>query len=383
MNEGWRAGLQAWRSSIADFVRSRIVTLFVRADEPYPSFYYRYSYDIAHVFGLRIFGAYADNGVVKWRRPVVVANMLLILTPIGLGVLACNMNESTPTQLAISVFWVSYFSVLSLIVQAFSIGGVHVFHSLTPALEACLTPKGMRRYEKWASVSTATAPQLGFALTCVLIGCLCLWALSGIPALAASLHVTWASYVAVAISVTYLSGGVWWVFAGSILSWFLAGEGCMRLSPYAPAMTPGIELLVRCYRLTFVAACVGVMVCLTPIITWTSAVPNSAIALGSAIGLSLLSFIALMVLTVLPDWMLSKAILRERHRLFNEIEDQLPPRPSVVPAPSARESYLLTWMETLASGPRGTINESVVISVVGALFSAAVPVVLGRLLGQG
>lgn len=293
-----------------------IRNLFVRPDEPYPDFYYRYSYDIANVFGLRVFGVYARDGRVKVRPWLVLVNIVIIFAPIGLGVIAGRAEGSPSEEWIRSVFWITYFSCLAVVVQIFSLGGVHVFHGLTPALEKCLSGKGMRRYENWASVSTALMPQLLFALGLSAVGCACLYFVSREPILADALHITWASYVSVAVTVMYLSGGVWWIFAGSILSIRLAGDGCLRLLPYAPAITPGIELLVRCFRLTFVGACVGVVFCLTPILTWVRNVPNPSFSIASALVLSALSFLALVVVAVIPDWFLSKAILRERHRLI-------------------------------------------------------------------
>lgn len=360
--------------------KSRLRGAFVRPDERYPDFYYRYSYDIANVFGLRIFGVYAKAGRVKIRWWLATINLLVIIAPIPLGVLAGHLDKSQPEEWMVSVLWISYFSFLAVVVQIFSLAGVHVFHGLTPELEKCLTSLGMRRYERWASISTALIPQLLFAILLSLGGCLCLFLVSREPALATALHITWASYVSVAVSVVYLSGGVWWMFAGAILSTRLVGDGCMRLFPYAPAMTPGVELLVRCYRLAFVGGCAGVLLCLTPILTWVRTVPDSPYAVSSALGLSALSFLALVVIAIVPDWFLSKAILRERHRLMSAINGHLPQRPQAVRSLTDREAYLLAWMQTMASGPRGTINESVIVTLVAALLSASIPVVISFLL---
>jgi membrane protein len=353
---------------------------FVRPEESYPNFYYRYSYDIAHVLGLRIFGIYAKDGRVHVRWWLVLVNAAAIFGPIGAGVVANHCDGASLQQASTSIGWIAYFSFLATVVQIFSLGGVHVFHGLTPSLEQCLTKKGMKNYERWASISTALFPQLGWAITWSALGCGALFLITLEPAIATALHVTWASYLSIAISVFYLSGGVWWIFAGSILSYKLTGQGCLRLLPYAPAMTPGIELLIRCYRLTFVGACVGVVLCLTPILTWTSVQPTSPIAVATALALVVLSFFALVVVAILPDWMLSKAILRERHQSLIAINQLLPQRPRNLGAVGEQEEYLLVWMQTLAGAPRGTINESVIVTIIAALLSSTLPLFISKLI---
>ena len=349
-----------------------------RPQEVYPDFYFRYSHDIAHVFGLRIFGIYAIDGRVKVRRWQVIANILLIFTPILLGLFlpAAVAHAKNLT----SLFWLAYFAMLALVVQTFSLGGVHVFHGLTPELEKCLTKTGIRRYEGWAAVSTAFVPQLINAIVWVAAGCLALKLLSLEPSIRTSLSIDWLSYASVAISVTYLSGGIWWIFAGSILAWRLSGEGCMRLNPYAPAETPGIELLVRCYRLTFIGACIGVLLCLTPIISWTAMLSSSAVALAVGGALTVLSFFALLTVSIVPDWMLSKSIMRERHELLTRLEQYLPSNPSHVPSVSSLDSFHQAWMQTLVSSPRSTISGSVIVTFIAALLSAVIPIIAGMVI---
>lgn len=379
MKDELGGGFLVRRTHVRHFA-ARLRAGCVRPDEWYPNFYYRYSYDIAHVLGLRVFGFYADAGKVKVKPWLVVVNILVILSPIGGGVLATQLGHATRGQTLTSVGWIAYFSMLAVVVQVCSIGGVHVFHGLTPSLEQCLTRKGMDRYERWASIATATLPQLAWAMLWSSLGCLALYVVTLEPSIAAALHITWASYLSVGVSVFYLSGGTWWIFAGSVLSARLAGEGCMRLFAYAPAMTPGIELLVRCYRLAFIGACIGVILCLTPILTWTRALPASAGAVVAAFSLVALSFLALVMVAVIPDWMLSKAILRERHDLLVAINSLLPQRPSSVDGVDPREGYLLSWMQTLVAAPRGTINESVIVTIVTALLSSTLPLVLSKYL---
>jgi len=97
------------------------------------------------------------------------------------------------------------------------------------------------------------------------------------------------------------------------------------------------------------------------------------------LGLSALSFLALVTIAIIPDWFLSKAILRERHRLMTAINGNLPQRPQALRSLTDREAYFLSWMQTMASGPRGTINESVIVTLVAALLSASIPVVISFL----
>lgn len=361
---------------------TRLHSGLVRPDEPYPSFYYRYSHDIAHVLGLRIFGFYAQRGMVKIRWWLLFLNLVFIFAPIGAGFIEYGTSDASFSQALTSIGWISYFSVLAVTVQLCSWAGVKVFHGMTPRLEQCLTHKGMERYERWASISTALFPQLAWAVIWAALGCLALYLLALEPLIAEAIHVTWASYLSVGVSVFYLAGGIWWIFAGSILSICITGDGCMRLLPYAPAMTPGLELLVRCYRLAFAGACVGVVLCLTPVLSWTSVLPTSAIAVLTTLALVFLSFLALIVVAILPDWMLSKAILRDRHSLLTSINDRLPQRPSTIDRVETEDEYLLVWMQTLASTPRGTMSASVVVTIVAALLSSTLPLIISQFISQ-
>lgn len=371
-----RAALVATSRSIG----SRLRGGFVRPEESYPNFYYRYSYDIAHVLGLRVFGIYAKDGVVQARWALILINIVVILSPIAWSVANDFVNGDSLRDSLIGAGWIAYFSGLTVVVQLFSLVGVHVFHSLTPYLEQCLTKKGMQRYERWASISTALFPQLMWACAWSALGCIVLFSITLEPAIATALNATWPSYISVAISAFYLSGGVWWVFAGSILSWRLAGRGCMRLLPYAPAMTPGLELLIRCYRLSFIGACVGVALCLTPALTWARILPKSSTATAVSMALISLSFLALVVIAILPDWMLTKVILRERHSLLATINECLPQRARALKNVDEREEYLLAWMQTLTGGPRGTVNESTIVTIIAALLSSTLPLMISRLL---
>lgn len=359
---------------------SRVRRGFIRPDEIYPNLYYRYSHDIANVFGLRILGLYAVDGKVKVRYWLVVANIVIIFVPVLAGAVASRQSGATPDQAFTSIFWIFYFSCLAVVVQACSLGGVHVFHGLTPSLERCLTKKGMDRYERWAAVSTAFLPQLIWAIVWSALGCLALYFLSVDAAVAETLYITWASYLSVAISVIYLSGGIWWVFAGAILSTRIVADGCLRLFPYAPAMTPAIELLVRCYRLAFMGACAGVLLCLTPILTWTRVLPASNVSITIVLSLVALSFLSLLVIAVIPEWMLSKAILRERHVLLSELNDHLVQRPRNVGTLREVGEYKLMWMQTLVTAPRGTISGSVIVTIIAALLSSTVPLFISEII---
>lgn len=359
-------------------IKNQIRSGFVRPNIKYPNFYYRYSHDISHVFQLQIFGIYAKCGIVKFRLWLTMVNLAVIFSPICAGIYVNHTTDVTPQQAITSIIWIVYFSFLALVFQACALTGVHVFHGLTPSLEKCLTQKGMKQYERWASISTALIPQAIWAAFCAVVGCWALHVLSGEAAIVEQLNVTWVSYFSVSVSAFYLSGGIWWIVAGSVLSVCIIGDGCLRLLPYAPAMTPGIELLVRCYRLAFVGACAGVALCLTPILTWTSAIPRSTVVIPVILSLMLLSFFSLVIIAILPDWMLSKAILRERHRLLDALNGCLPQHPGTVQKHDESRDFIITWMQTLTTTPKGTISSSAIVTIITALLSSILPLIIGR-----
>jgi len=346
----------------------------------YPSFYVRYSHDIANVLGLRVCGAYVKNGEVAWKKKLLLVNALVIVSPVVLRLAfgSARLNDTT--------FWTVYFVCLTVMCQIFSFAGVRVFHRLTPQLEICLTSKGMDNYKRWCSYTTALVPQL---LATSLSVVLTVWVLRGIadkPIMRGGVDaIFWLAFI---ISAVYLSGGVWWIIAGAILSWAISRPGCLRLFHPAPAFTPGVEALVRCYRMAFAGASIGCCSYLLPWLTWKKNIEESIFDSYSTLYLCVLACVSLSLIGILPDWMLSYVIQSERRALIGklwkyvpEVSDVVRGKVDVVDSEGKLSSqFVLDYVSIVVSTPKTTASAGIV-SLGVAMFSSFIPVVLAELVG--
>lgn len=346
----------------------------------YPNFYVRYSHDIANVLGLRVCGAYVKNGEVAWKKQLLLVNALVIVSPVVLRVAfgSAGLDDTT--------FWTVYFVCLTAMCQLFSFAGVRVFHRLTPQLEISLTSKGMDNYKRWCSYTTALVPQL-FAMS--LSVALAVWVLHGIadkPIMKGGVDsLFWLAFI---ISAIYLSGGVWWIISGAILSWAISRPGCLKLFHPAPAFTPGVEALVRCYRMAFAGASIGCCSYLLPWLTWKKNIGESIFDSYSTLYLCVLACVSLSLIGILPDWMLSYVIQSERRALIEqlwqsvpEVSDVVDGKVDMVDSKSKLSSqFVLDYVSVVVSTPKTTASAGIV-SLGVAMFSSFIPVVLAELVG--
>lgn len=346
----------------------------------YPNFYVRYSHDIANVLGLRVCGAYVKNGEVAWKKQLLLANASVIVSPVVLRVAfgSAGLDDTT--------FWTVYFVCLTVMCQLFSFAGVRVFHRLTPQLEISLTSKGMNNYKRWCSYTTALVPQL-FAMA--LSVALAVWVLHGIadkPIMKGGVDsLFWLAFI---ISAIYLSGGVWWIISGAILSWAISRPGCLKLFHPAPAFTPGVEALVRCYRMAFAGASIGCCSYLLPWLTWKKNIGESIFDSYSTLYLCVLACVSLSLIGILPDWMLSYVIQSERRALIEqlwqcvpEVSDVVDGKVDMVDSKSKLSSqFVLDYVSVVVSTPKTTASAGIV-SLGVAMLSSFIPVVLAELVG--
>lgn len=351
----------------------------------YPSgydLYYRYSHDIGNVLGLRLIGLYARDGRVRWRAYPALISLALILSPFGLAVFLESYTPSPAGQRLAYYGWLLYFVSLCLVVSGLSWAGVSVFHGLTPALGEVLTDKGKRAYDLWADRATATGPQVLFGLIVSAGAVAALRLASQVPGMDHVVFISPASYLSIAVSGFFISCGGYWILAGSILAVFLTQEGAMDLNWYAPIVTPGVELLARCYRLAFYGASVGVGLCLYPILSWAYAVPTTTLLSLVKGGLFVASLSAIMAIALVPQWRLTRTIAEARRAAFTELSSLLPRRPAEVTEDvDERQAFLLTWLQTLAGTRNSTVSESAVVGVLLGAATAMLPYFVKLLAG--
>lgn len=344
----------------------------------YPDLHYRYSHDISHVLILHLFGATAREGKVGWSPKVFIPTLLVTLSPIGLAAVLLRLSPPLdPMALSAHVVWIVYFVMLIYVAAGFAYGGVKVFHDLTASLEDVLTPDGREAYERWADISTAFPTQ---ALVGGLVGvgaCVALWLTEQSTTVLSSLHVSAASYLALLISGFFIGCAGYWVIAGSVLSIPITKYGRMRPSPYAPLSTPGIEMLVRCYRIAFYGASIGVSLCLFPILQWSNNGSGSQTFTIVKIGLFALCLAAVAAISLLPQWRLTRLLAKQRRDTFAAIVSALPADPRTLgDAPDPKHAYLLTWLQTLSSSRVSTVSESAFTGVVLGLATALIPLAI-------
>jgi hypothetical protein len=301
-------------------------SLWIRPSVTYPSLHYRYSYDIAHVLELQTVGAHAKSGKVQWKVRQLAAATLVALSPIALAaVLDVTGIMRPPQNLAAGYFgWLGYFLFLTAFAVVVACIGVRVFHNLTDSLERCLTPTGRDVYDRWANLTTAFMPQLAYSLIFSAGACVALWVASSAPVVSHRLYVAAPSYMAVATCAYFIAQGSYWIITGTILSILLTRPG--RLDPiwHSPAYTPGIELLARCYRLSFYGASISVGLCLFPLLTWLYKAPSSPALTIIKVSLFVLSATAALLIAVIPQWRLSLVVSRQRRSAFDALSAKLP-----------------------------------------------------------
>lgn len=156
----------------------------------------------------------------------------------------------------------------------------------------------------------------------------------------------------------------------------------MDLNWYAPIVTPGVELLARCYRLAFYGASVGVGLCLYPILSWAYAVPTTTLLSLVKGGLFVASLSAIMAIALVPQWRLTRTIAEARRAAFTELSSLLPRRPAEVTEDvDERQAFLLTWLQTLAGTRNSTVSESAVVGVLLGAATAMLPYFVKLLAG--
>lgn len=344
-----------------------------RAPRVHPNLHHRYSHDIAHVLGLRIFGAVVDRGRVKWRRRRALVSSCLLLSPLALAAVIALFSPPPPGQGLEYFGWLGYFLFLSVTCTLFSYGGVRVFHDLTPSLEDMLTRKGMAEYEDWADEATLTWRQAAFAVWFGVAACAALAVAAAVPAIRGTLYISFASYLCVLFVGLVLSGGAYWIIEGTRLAVRLTRPGMLRLFPYAPVATPGVEMLARCYRMAFYASCLGVSLCLVPILSWAYRIEGSLLITALKLGLFLVSVATTTAIAVVPQWRLTRVVADERRRVIQELSRALPSSPGSVSRVSDEDAFRVGWLQTLTASRSTTVSESAITGLLLGTATAALP----------
>ncbi|MBU4188884.1 MAG: hypothetical protein KJ817_11865 [Actinobacteria bacterium] len=329
---------------------------------------------------LKIFGVYASDGRVRWNPKVALVAVVVTLSPIVLALVLLWTSPSPVTGVGPHLFWICYFVALIYVAAGLAYGGVAVFHGLTEPLEEVLTEDGLDAYARWSDVATAYLPQALSGCLVAAAAVVALW-MGELTGALGALYVSPASYLSLLVSGFFIGCAGYWVFAGSVLSIPITKFGRMKVSPYAPLSTPGIELLVRCYRLAFYGASVGVSICLFPILQWSAGGAASQSFTIVKFSLFAFSLAAVAAISLVPQWRLTRLLSQQRRDTFNLIVAQLPADPSRCgEGLNASDAYLLTWLQTLSSSKVSTVSESAFTGILLGLATALVPLAIQMVL---
>ena len=351
---------------------------WLRPQVQYPSLHYRYSYDIANVLELKTIGLYAQSGQVQWKKSYAVVMGTIALAPLGLALILSGTDLARPPRhLAWGYFgWLVYFFCLSIFEIVLCLAGVRVFHNLTDHLEKALTQRGRDAYDRWANLTTANGAQLTFAIVFIGVACMALWVASSAHGMHGRLYVALPSYLAVATCAYFISQGTYWICTGTILSIVLTRIDHMKPSWYAPAHTPGIELLARCYRLAFYGASLGVALCLFPLLTWVYKGPDSGSLLAVKIGLFIAAVTAALIIAIIPQWRLSVVVANQRRAAIEQLEALLPPDVTSFVSGRQSDSVILSWLQLVSASPSSTVQNSTIAGVLLGLATAVLPYIV-------
>lgn len=345
-----------------------------RPTHSYPSLHYRYAHDIGNVLILRFVGLRASNGLVTWRKRRALLAVSVMLSPLFLAVILSVPTEVNDALVLPYYWWLVYFVLLCSVVIMFAWAGVTVFHRLTPDLEEILTEEGRVAYDTWANITTAILPQSVFGVVFSSFALVALRLAAKASGMNSRLYVGPASYFSVGLSGLIISGGAYWILAGTILSAVLGRSRHVKLWWEAPGHTVGLDLLARCYRLTFYGACIGVALCLIPILSWAYGGPNSVLLSVVKAGLFIASVTVVLAVAVIPQWQLTSVVAAARRSTLKELQSQLPSSSALAIQSSGSKSESVAALIALVAGsPSTTIKESTVAGVLLGLATALFP----------
>jgi hypothetical protein len=364
-------------NGLLEFKSRASVSFHAAAQRPphsYPTLHYRYAHDIGNVLILRFVGLQASNGVVTWRKRRALLAVSVMLSPLFLAVILSVPTDVNGVLVFPYYLWFVYFASLCSVVIMFAWAGVTVFHRLTPDLEEILTDDGRVAYDRWANITTAILPQSVFGVVFSSFALVALRLAARAPGMNSRLYVGPASYFSVGLSGLIIAGGAYWILAGTILSAVLGRSRHMKLWWQAPGHTVGLDLLARCYRLTFYGASIGVALCLIPILSWAYGGPNSVLLSAVKTGLFIASATVVLAVAVIPQWQLSSVVAAARRSTLKELQRQLPLSSALaIQSSSSTSDSVAALIELVAGSPSTTIKESTVAGVLLGLATALLP----------
>lgn len=297
----------------------------------------QYPHAISRVFALRIAGVRVCKGEPSWSIRKAAPFILVSAVPLATSLIMEWISPSQTPLVQSYLGWHLYFILLDFISVLLPWFACQIFYRLMNDLEELLTVEGRKAYHMWAERYTHWCPQVIFMITAGCGGVLALYLAVRVPGVDGKLYVTPTSYSATFWASFLVANSIYWISLGTVLSHAVTRRGRMILMWAAPARTPGLEGLARCYRHGFYMAAIGAAAYLTPLLYLAYPSPSSLEFDILKSALLLLSVTSTLAIAVLPQWWLSEVVSSTRAESLRSLRAKLPSKINEVGDWSDRE----------------------------------------------
>ncbi|MER5432149.1 hypothetical protein [Streptomyces sp. NPDC002588] len=336
----------------------------------------RLATDISRIMVLRLFGVRAAGSRNLWNRK---AGVLFISVSYAPPIVVAVSQIRNPAVLFQGDFflWLTYYSTVNLVVVLCQWSGCRVLYYSIASVDEILTARGRRRFHEWIDRGTAPSRQLRYMAGGATVSVAAVYALSKAHLLTDQKLLMAAAFAAVAMTGAAGANCLYWILRAAKLSRVITATGCLSLWWVAPASTPGMENLARWYRLVTAWSAIGLTVSFAPVIYLSRHAPENKLlsAVKWTFAVALMS--ALILLVLYSHWRLSLAVTERRIATLRRLNHAMPQRPPVRPQEFDDEVQRIHGLfKDVSSGPLGMVNSQTLASMVLALLTGTVPLVV-------
>lgn len=334
----------------------------------------RYPFDIERVLVLRLAGVRVRDNEPYWHWRAPTPLLILSILPILMSFTIETIWPSGSPLISSYYGWHLFFIFINFLAVLFPWAGCRLFYGLTEDLDAMLTDDGRAMYHQWADWTTRRTPQVLAMTTTAIGGVAALHIAQAVPGISARLYVTPTSYLATFLTSFLVANSIYWIIAGTVLGYLLTRAGRLNLMWAAPARTPGIESLAKCYRQSFYMSSIGTAVCMIPLLFWAYQLPASVELSAVKIALLVLSLTSTVAIAILPQWWLSSVVSHFRHESLRALQQELSKSITDVADWSDKNiSQLTSLIKAVGDSPSTTVNDRTVVALLLGATTAVLP----------
>ncbi|MEV0735425.1 hypothetical protein AB0I51_05545 [Streptomyces sp. NPDC050549] len=304
----------------------------------------------------------------------------VVAAPFALALAHDLIAQISTDTLSRRYFWLAYFSFVDVLCVWSQWVSCHMFHSLTPDLDDMLSARGKGAVHGWLDAKTSAVAQGTVMMSGAGSAAFLVYIASRSPKMTQLLSIDLASYVSAAITGACVFNCMYWLAQGAHFARVVTRPGYLELSWISPANTPGVELLVRCYRMGSLLAAVGSAACIFPWVYWMNHAEPTILLRIAKWFLVVLSAGVLIPISFVPQWRLSMAVSEYRISVIRRISRELPVHPPTQGSQLTNDLALrVDILEKVSSSPSGVIDKQSVAGALLALATALIPT-LGQLM---